>query len=63
MPESTADGGECVHHWMLAAPGPDGTAATCNNCGASRRFAPEARPTLRASKSRRARPAGGSARA
>lgn len=63
MSQSTAEGGDCVHHWMLAAPGPDGTAATCTNCGASRRFAPEARPTLRASKSRRARSGEGSARA
>ncbi len=57
MSQSIAEGGECVHHWMLAAPGPDGTAATCTNCGANRRFAPEASPSLRASKSRRARPA------
>ena len=42
--------------WMLATPGPDGTSATCTNCGAARQFAPEARPTLRAPKPRRPRP-------
>ncbi len=53
MLESTTVVGDCVHHWMLATPGPDGTAATCTNCGADRLFAPVARPTLRAPKPRR----------
>ena len=48
MLESTTVASDCVHHWLLATPGPEGTSATCTNCGA-------ARPTLRAPKPRRPR--------
>jgi hypothetical protein len=39
--EPIAPTDDCTHHWLLAAPRGDVTAAVCKRCGASRDFLDE----------------------